>query len=483
MYKKPSTSWFKHLDFILIDIISVNISFVLAYCFRFGYNMIIYEEQSYQNIILVACIFCTMLSLFLHTHADILKRSFFAELKSVLVLALFNLLFMAIYVFSLHISEAYSRIVIYSSVVIFFFIDLVFRMFWKHLLIKSNGLLNFNRDVKNAFIYTEGKYIDKILKCIEDDKFSNFCIKGITLTTDFDKNIDDKYQKISVENSIDFLIENSINDVIIFSFDDDEKKETFILKCKEMGLTTHEIISLSRYDNLNSFIENFGDYYMVTRAFSSVSVFEAFVKRTMDIVGGIIGLIFTGIIGIIIGPLIYLKSPGPIIYKQVRVGMNGKKFIIYKFRSMVINADEIKKDLMNENIMKGNIFKLDFDPRIIGNEILPDGTKKTGIGQLIRKMSLDEFPQFFNVLKGDMSLVGTRPPTVDEWNKYENHHRARLAWKPGITGLWQVSGRNDISDFEEIVKLDTKYISNFSIWLDIKIIIATVFKVFKCDGK
>ena len=128
------------------------------------------------------------------------------------------------------------------------------------------------------------------------------------------------------------------------------------------------------------------------------------------------------------------------------------------------------------------MFKMDFDPRVIGNKILPDGTKKTGIGDFIRRTSLDEFPQFFNVLKGDMSIVGTRPPLIGEVSEYELHHRARLAIKPGITGMWQVSGRSDITDFEEVVRLDTQYINEWNVGMDIKILIKTVLVVLRKDG-
>lgn len=142
-----------------------------------------------------------------------------------------------------------------------------------------------------------------------------------------------------------------------------------------------------------------------------------------------------------------------------------------------------KKRLMSQNkISDGMMFKLDFDPRIIGNKVLPDGRKKTGIGQFIRKTSLDEFPQFFNVLMGDMSLVGTRPPTLDEWEQYKPHHRARMAFRPGLTGMWQVSGRSNITDFEEVVKLDTEYINEWSLRLDLKILWKTVVGVFRNDG-
>lgn len=150
---------------------------------------------------------------------------------------------------------------------------------------------------------------------------------------------------------------------------------------------------------------------------------------------------------------------------------------------MYMDAEERKAELMKDNKLgDGKMFKLDFDPRVIGNKILPDGTHKTGIGDFIRRTSLDEFPQFFNVLKGDMSIIGTRPPLISETSLYELHHRARLAIKPGITGMWQVSGRSDITDFEEVVRLDKEYIENWNIGMDIKILFKTVLVVFRKDG-
>ena len=163
--------------------------------------------------------------------------------------------------------------------------------------------------------------------------------------------------------------------------------------------------------------------------------------------------------------------------------MNGKIFKMYKFRSMYMDAEERKKELMAQNTMSDSkMFKMDFDPRVIGNKILPDGTKKKGIGQYIRDFSIDEFPQFFNVLKGDLSLVGTRPPLISEVEQYEMHHKSRLATKPGITGMWQVSGRSDITDFEEVVRLDTEYIENWSFGLDMKIILKTIKVVLGREG-
>ena len=230
-------------------------------------------------------------------------------------------------------------------------------------------------------------------------------------------------------------------------------------------------------------VEKVGPYTVLTTSINYASTKQLFMKRAIDIAGGLLGCLLTLLITLFVGPAIYLKSPGPIFFAQERVGKNGKKFKMYKFRSMYMDAEERKAELMKQNrVSDGMMFKLDFDPRVIGNEILPDGTKKTGIGNFIRVTSLDEFPQFFNVLKGDMSIVGTRPPTLDEWNKYELHHRARLAIKPGITGMWQVSGRSEITDFEEVVKLDTEYISEWNVGMDIKLLWKTVVSVIKRDG-
>ena len=198
-------------------------------------------------------------------------------------------------------------------------------------------------------------------------------------------------------------------------------------------------------------------------------------KKTGVILGGIFGSLAALVLIAVIGPIIKKQSPGPVLFRQTRIGQNGKKFTLYKIRSMYMDADERKQELQRQNNIS------DFDPRIIGNRI-ENGKQVRGIGQKIREYSLDEFPQFFNILKGDMSLVGTRPPTEDEWERYKYHHRARLAIKPGLTGLWQVSGRSRITDFEEVVRLDTAYINNWSIALDLRILLKTIRTVLKKDG-
>ena len=218
------------------------------------------------------------------------------------------------------------------------------------------------------------------------------------------------------------------------------------------------------------------------REHCDASPMQLALKRGMDILGGLVGSLIALVVIAVVGPIIKRESPGPILFKQTRIGLNGKPFPIYKIRSMYLDAEEREKELLEHNrVSDGMMFKMDWDPRIIGNKMV-DGKKVTGIGEKIRRESWDEWPQFFNILMGQMSHVGTRPPTLDEWEKYKYHHRARLATKPGLTGMWQVSGRSKITDFEEVVKLDTEYINHWSIGLDIRILLKTVKVVFKKNG-
>jgi lipopolysaccharide/colanic/teichoic acid biosynthesis glycosyltransferase len=229
-------------------------------------------------------------------------------------------------------------------------------------------------------------------------------------------------------------------------------------------------------------VEKMGNYVLLTQETREISPIQIFLKRMLDLVGGIVGSLFAVIIMIIVGPIIKMKSSGPIIFAQDRIGKNGKTFKMYKIRSMYMDAEEKKAALMSQNKMNGLMFKMDDDPRIIGSEKKDENGKPKGIGNFIRNTSLDEFPQFFNVLKGDMSLVGTRPPTVDEWNQYIPEYRKRLSMRPGITGLWQISGRSDITNFEDIVKLDAEYIDTWTVGTDLKIIMKTIGKVLKKEG-
>ncbi|BCJ96740.1 galactosyl transferase CpsE [Anaerocolumna cellulosilytica] len=244
-----------------------------------------------------------------------------------------------------------------------------------------------------------------------------------------------------------------------------------IYEFEKMGVVVHIGIEINpMFHFKNKYLENFAGYQVITFSTGIFDARQELLKRVLDFAGGIIGVVATAIITLLLAPIIKLDSKGPVFFSQVRVGRNGRKFKIYKFRSMYENAEEMKKDLLDKNDIQGFMFKMKDDPRI------------TKVGKFIRKTSLDEFPQFLNVLKGDMSLVGTRPPTLDEFEKYEVRHKRRLSLRPGLTGLWQVSGRSDIQDFEEVVKLDLEYIDNWSIGLDIKLILKTICVVVLKKG-
>ncbi|MGL5877207.1 MAG: anti-sigma factor antagonist [Xenococcaceae cyanobacterium] len=191
---------------------------------------------------------------------------------------------------------------------------------------------------------------------------------------------------------------------------------------------------------------------------------RSWVKRSIDIVGALVGLSITAVIFVPLATAILIDSPGPLFFKQTRCGWMGRKFDIWKFRSMCANAEALKSKV--ENQASGAFFKNDNDPRI------------TKVGRFLRRTSLDEFPQFWNVLKGDMSLVGTRPPTPEEVENYQVPEWQRLDVKPGMTGEWQVNGRSKVRNFEDVIKLDLRYQENWSLRYDLKLIIRTVLILF-----
>lgn len=288
--------------------------------------------------------------------------------------------------------------------------------------------------------------------------------------------------KANYNNFMDWIRQAALDEVYVdIPMDSGDSFIPYLEEMESMGLTVHfRLPLLDRIEDkccdetssarLSRELTRCAGGNVVTIGTVELSLRDQVLKRALDIVGGLVGCILSiPIIAITAIPL-KLESPGPLVFKQRRVGRNGRIFYIHKLRSMYIDAEERKKELMAQNEMNGLMFKMQDDPRI------------TKVGKFIRKTSIDELPQFFDVLRGDMSLVGTRPPTLDEYKQYESHHKRRLSMKPGITGLWQVSGRSNIEDFEEVVKLDVEYIDNWTIWEDIKILFKTVWVVFAGRG-
>lgn len=347
----------------------------------------------------------------------------------------------------------------------------------------SENRIQFSKKI--IFDHSTGKKLRETLQIVSADRCGYAKVTAVSLDTDLKgKNICGIPIVADRDGIIEYACGEWVDEVFIPPCAESEYPNELVRAFLEMGIAVHTGITKSgSFPAGYQQVEKIGVYTVITTSMNYAESSKLLVKRLMDIAGGLVGCLITLLITIIVGPMIYISSPGPIFFAQERIGRNGRKFKMYKFRSMYMDAEERKKELMAQNkISDGLMFKMDFDPRIIGNKILPDGTRKTGIGQFIRKTSLDEFPQFINILLGDMSLVGTRPPTVDEWELYEPHHRARMSFRPGLTGMWQVSGRSNITDFEEMVKLDTQYISEWSLRLDVKILWKTVWSVFKSDG-
>ena len=391
-------------------------------------------------------------------------RGIFKESVAVLQLTCFLISLLVLILFLLHSLGDSKRLVIGYFGVIFLVLEFSSRLLIKFVLVR---------------LYKNSKFSNKILVITDNDcrntikgLLTNFDwrreICGISVPQTFKQN--KKIYGIDVvcsyQTLLDYITHNNVDELFVTAnLDDNEELKNVLSQAEEMGIRVNIKINLEVFDYLpKSFIivSKFGNLHCISVSRKFVSNQKAIAKRLLDYTGGIVGFIIFCVAYLVLAPIIKLDSKGPVLFSQDRVGRNGRIFKCYKFRSMRSDAEEIKKSLMSQNEMNGLMFKMENDPRI------------TKVGHFIRRTSLDELPQFINVLKGDMSLVGTRPPTVDEYNNYEPKHKARVSMAPGLTGLWQVSGRSNIKNFDDVVKLDMEYINNWSVLLDIKIILLTI---------
>ena len=470
MYKKENNSWLKHIDFVILDILCLQLAFILAYEIRVAKG-IPYLNPLYENMAFVLVIFQLLVSFFGESFSGVLRRGFLIEMKCMIEHEICVMLLAVLYLFMSQQGVMYSRGAFTIMCTLYFFIAYAARIGWKKV-IRSRKFAEGEK--RSILIITTDAKAANVVKALRGDSYGTYHLAGVAL---LDKNkTGSMIQSVPVVAGADdvtaYIHKNWVDEVFFALPEHVDIPKKIMKDCNRMGVVTHVQLAALNELGKNQVVEEIAGYMVLSSSINIVSSWQLLVKRLMDIAGGLVGCIFTGIIYIFIAPIMKVKSPGPVFFSQVRMGKNGKPFKIYKFRSMYMDAEERKKKLMEKNNIKdGLMFKMDDDPRII-----------KGIGHFIRKTSLDEFPQFWNILKGDMSLVGTRPPTMDEWDKYELHHRRRLAIKPGLTGMWQVSGRSEITDFEEVVELDTKYIEQWSIGLDIKILFKTVTVVFTGSG-
>ena len=474
----------KHVDFIILDILCLQVALMLAYACS-GYGWDIYTPILYRNVAMFLGLADLMLLICRETMKGVIRRGHFREFTMTVKQAVFIEGIALLYLFLLQEGQNYSRLVLLLMPVCYSVVAYAVRELWKWHLQKKKT----SDEGKSALLIAASEdVVERVVKTIKENNYAQYIVAGISLIGGGKYSVGEKIDGVPVvaeEAGIPhYVCQDWIDEVLVVTSDEVPYPGKLLSQLMETGVTVHlGLAKVMSEPGKKQFVEKIGPYTVLTTSINYASSFQLFLKRAMDIMGGLVGCIITVLLLPFVGTAIYLASPGPIFFAQERVGKNGKRFKMYKFRSMYMDAEARKAELMKDNRLgDGKMFKLDFDLRVIGNKILPDGSHKTGIGDFIRRTSLDEFPQFFNVLKGDMSIVGTRPPLISETNLYELHHKARLAIKPGITGMWQVSGRSDITDFEEVVRLDREYISNWNIGMDIKILVKTVMVVLKEDG-
>ena len=485
MYRRDAKGWLKHLDFMVLDLLTLQISFVLSYILRHGIHNP-YAIPVYDNMSIFLTLFDLVIIFFTEPFRNILKRGYYLELEAIVQQALLLEAFAVFFLFASKSGENYSRASMFLMGLVYIPMSYVIRIIWKSVLKKNR-----REGGRSLLIVSDLEEAEKAIASIRLNNYGTYRIAGLVLLED-DPTVPEIGGVNVVANlttAIDYAQKQWVDEVLIALPENgaevsENDLQVLMRDFVEMGITVH--LSLNQVvhsPGRTQIVEKVGDYTVLTTSMNYATTRQAILKHTMDILGGLAGCLITAVLFVFVAPAIFISSPGPIFFAQERIGKNGRRFKMYKFRSMYLDAEARKKELLAQNKINGGLmFKLDFAPRIIGNKILPGGTRKTGVGQFIRNTSIDEFPQFFNVLKGDMSLVGTRPPLVSEFDAYQLHHRARMAVKPGITGLWQVSGRSEITDFEEVVRLDTQYINNWSMGLDMRILLQTVVAVLKRRG-
>ncbi len=498
MYRRNAQGWLKHIDFILLDAIVLQVSFILGYMIRHGWGEWVYRRQEYISLAVILFIVDILVAVLCNTMHNVVKRDWLKEVKGSLKHASLVLVIMSLYIFSTQAGDVYSRITIYLTSGLHLMLGYGTRILWK----KVIQQLNRGKSKATMILVAKECRIPEILRQVSI--MDNFEYAGLVVT-DRDatgENLEGVPVVAGIQDAADYICREWVDEILVYPEQLDDLKtiqdlnETenspenageesalarLIQQCREMAVPVHIRLPFEGVGGKN-IIEKVGGCSVLTVSVNYASPWQMALKRMIDILGGLVGSLAALVIIAVVGLKIKKESPGPVLFRQTRIGLNGKHFRCYKIRSMYMDAEERKEELLEQNrVTDGRMFKIDWDPRVIGNRMV-NGEMKTGIGEKIRASSLDEFPQFFNVLKGDMSLVGTRPPTVDEWDKYKYHHRARLAVKPGITGMWQISGRSRITDFEEVVRLDTEYINNWSIGLDIRILLKTIRAVIRKDG-
>lgn len=455
---------------LFADLVSIAFAYTIAILIRYRKFSRVMEPELHFVVCIGFLLFCTIYSFLFDWNREFLKRGILVELIAVTKFNIFMELAVMAFLFMLQRSAGVSRLVMgyfaVLNIVIVWLVRLVMKKVLRIYFTANANIIKIMIITKQAIL---NKTVEKLkeamdinyeivaLACIDAD-LKGREVQGITVNADR-------------EDVLTLARQMPLDEVFLNLPDEDMAYvKHMIYDLESMGIACHYNIDIVERPSKEVRVGNFAGYTVVTYSINHFDYRRMVVKRGIDIVGGLVGCLITIVLTPFVAFAIRLDSPGPVFFSQTRIGKNGRRFKIYKFRSMYVDAEARKKELEAQNEMQGLMFKMENDPRI------------TKVGRFIRKTSIDELPQFFNIVRGDMSLVGTRPPTEEEFEQYNSHYRRRISMTPGLTGLWQISGRSEIVDFDEVVKLDLEYIDNWTLGLDIKILFRTVWVVLAGKG-
>lgn len=454
----------------LLDVICITISYALAYMIRFREETSPLGNREIAQIYLPFLLICMLNNFFTNEYKHFFQRGYYYELLRVIRYNVILFLATGAYIYAFRLELEFSRLLLGYFVVINTVVTYLVRIAFKNYMRRYYSK---SRNSDKVMIVTTETEAEHVMEQIAKDAAWSYEVNSIALIDS--EHVGESIHGIPIvakeENVIDIARQSAVDVVLLYCpYMDNRKLELLVQSFLAMGVVCHNCVEQFGFEIPCRSVGKFAGMPVMTYVMTEMDYRRMMIKRLVDIVGGSVGVIITLLLIPFVALAIKFESKGPVFFSQVRIGRNGRRFKMYKFRSMYIDAEERKKELMEQNEVKGLMFKMDNDPRI------------TKVGRFIRKTSIDELPQFFNVLKGDMSLVGTRPPTVDEFEQYNIYYRRRLSITPGLTGMWQVSGRSDIKDFDDVVKLDLKYIDEWSLRQDFKIILQTVVVVLFGKG-
>ena len=374
MYRKSARGWEKHLDFMIWDQLSLQIAFLLAYMLRNGLSNP-YSHLIYCNVAFILVVIDAGVLLLFESLKNVLKRGYYQEFAMTVKHVILVILVTTFYLFYIKRSEDYSRLALLYMTVLYLLVSYLTRILWKDQL-KRKMRSSMKRSL---LIITTKSMLDTVVYNIRNFNYEMFHVAGVAVI-DCDMVGHDCGDSITVvanaDTVADYVCREWVDEVFVNVDEMYPYPEELIEELLEMGMPVHvNLAKVKSNTGQKQFVETIGGYTVLTTTMNYATDWQALAKRTLDILGGLVGCFLTGIIFIFIAPAIYISSPGPIFFSQIRIGQNGKPFKMYKFRSMYMDAEERKTELMAQNKMSdGRMFKLDFDPRVIGNKILPDGT-------------------------------------------------------------------------------------------------------------